>query len=304
MAKKQSKAEKLAALREKLSQQDVGGGGAGYFTPKQGRNILRILPEVYDMEFFFQPVGKHYFPDGENVYCPNFTSEKELDCPVCEIVKELNQASDKASKKLASQLGVRRSWWMNVIDRNNEGVGPLIFTPGVTVFNSIISYISDPDYGDITDLHEGTDLIIERDGQGLDTTYEVKAKRKESPLSDDDNQMDDWLDSASNLAWVQVSDDEDEDRDIVGNHAVWVYPYDRIVDEFGLDSFDEDDYEDDEEELQRQPRQSSNKKRPVVVDEEELDEEELDEDDDYVEDEEESEAETEVKRRVRRRRRR
>jgi hypothetical protein len=300
VTKKQSKAEKLAALQEKMSKQDLGGGGAGYFSPKVGRNVIRVMPEVGDMDFFFQPVGRHYFPDGQNVYCPSFTTEKERDCPVCEIVKELNSAGDKASKKLASTLGVRRSWWMNVIDRSNPGVGPLIFTPGVTVFNSIISLINDPDYGDITDLEEGTDITIEREGQGLDTSYEVNPKRKESVLSADE--ADDWMDRARDLSWAEVSEDPEEDRDLAGEHFVWVYPYDRIVDEFGLDNFDQEEYEEDEEPT-KQPRKAPKKKRPVkkeVAEEEEYDEAE---EEDYVEEEEEP-AEEEVKRRMTRRSRR
>lgn len=302
MAKKPSKAEKLAALREKMSTQDLGGGGAGYFSAKVGRNIIRIIPEVGDMDFFFQPVGRHYFPDGTNVYCPRFTSEDVLDCPVCEIVKELNDARDKASKKLAGSLGVRRSWWMNVIDRTNPQSGPLIFTPGVTVFNSIISLINDPDYGDITDLEDGTDITIMREGQGLDTTYEVNPKRKESSLSKDEEEMNDWLDNARDLSWTEVSEDPDEDREIAGDHSVWIYPYNRIIDEFGLDSFDQDDYE-EEEEPAKQPRNKSPKKRPVKKDvEEEYDD---DDEEDYVDDEEEeSPPEEEVKRRITRRSRR
>ena len=288
MASKTSKAEKLAALREKMSKQDLGGGGAGYFSPKVGRNVIRILPEVGEMEFFFQPVGRHYFPDGQNVYCPNFTTERERDCPVCEIVKELHAAGDKASKKLASSLGVRRSWWMNVIDRSNPSAGPLIFTPGVTVFNSIISLINDPDYGDITDLEEGTDITIEREGQGLDTQYEVTPRRKESPLSTDEAEMEDWLERARDLSWVEVSEDPEEDRDMAGNHFVWVYPYNRIVEEFELDNFDQDDYE-EEEAPSRQSRKAP-AKRPVKKEEEEPEEEEP--------------AEKEVKRRMTRRSRR
>jgi hypothetical protein len=293
---KMSKAEKLAALREKMSQQDLGGGGAGYFSPKIGRNVIRIMPEVGDMDFFFQPVGRHYFPDNNNVYCPDFTSEGELDCPVCEIVDELRRSKDKASKKLAEGLGRRRSWWMNVIDRNNPGAGPLIFTPGVTVFNSVISLINDPDYGDITDLEEGTDIVIEREGQGLDTSYEVKPRRKESPLSDDEEEIDQWLDDARDLSYVEVSEDPDEDRDIAGDHSVWVYPYDRIVEEFGLESFDQDDF--DDEEPVKQPRKSP-KKRPVKKD---VEDDELDDDEEYIEDEE--PPEKEVKRRMTRRSRR
>jgi hypothetical protein len=296
---KVSKAEKVKALRDKLKTQDLGGGGAGFYSPKVGKNIIRILPEVGDMEFFFQPVGRHYFPDGRKVYCPSFTTEKDRECPVCEIVRELHSIGDKQSKKLASSLNVGRSWWMNVIDRNNESAGPLMYTPGVMVFNSIISLINDPDYGDITDIDEGADIIIDRDGTGIDTSYEVHGRRKESALTDDDEELEEWLDKAKDLSWIEVSEDPDEDDELSEGHAVHVVPYDRIVEEFGLDSFDEGDYAEEEEEEEkssnRRPKRKT-KRKPIA------DEEESDEVEDEAEDE--GEATKEVKRRTARRSRR
>ena len=290
-----SKAEKVKALRDKLKTQDLGGGGAGFYSPKVGKNTIRILPEVGDMDFFFQPVGRHYFPDGRKVYCPSFTTEKDRECPVCEIVRELHSIGDKQSKKLASSLNVGRSWWMNVINRDNESAGPLMYTPGVMVFNSIISLINDPDYGDITDIDEGSDIVIDRDGTGIDTSYEVHGRRKESTLTDDDEELEEWLDKARDLSWVEVSEDPDEDDELSEGHAVHVVPYDRIVEEFGLDSFDDADYteEDEEEEKSSDRRPKRKTKRKPVADEEESDEAE-----------DEGEATKEVKRRKARRSRR
>jgi len=289
-----SKAEKVKALRDKLKTQDLGGGGAGFYSPKVGKNTIRILPEVGDMDFFFQPVGRHYFPDGRKVYCPSFTTEKDRECPVCEIVRELHSIGDKQSKKLASSLNVGRSWWMNVINRDNEDAGPLMYTPGVMVFNSIISLINDPDYGDITDIDEGSDIVIDRDGTGIDTSYEVHGRRKESTLTDDDEELEEWLDKARDLSWVEVSEDPDEDDELSEGHAVHVVPYDRIVEEFGLDSFDDADYTDEDEEEESSDRRPKRKtKRKPVADEEESDEAE-----------DEGEATKEVKRRKARRSRR
>ena len=296
MAKKLSKAERVKALRDKLKTQDLGGGGAGFYSPKVGKNTIRILPEVRDMDFFFQPVGRHYFPDGRKVYCPSFTTEKEKDCPVCEIVKELHSIGDKQSKKLASSLGVRRSWWMNVIDRDNEESGPLMYTPGVMVFNSIISLINDPDYGDITDIDEGSDIIIARDGTGIDTTYEVHGRRKESALTADDEVLEEWLDKAKDLTWVEVSEDPEEDDELSEGHAVHIVPYDRIVLDFGLDSFDEEAEEAEEAESDRRPKRKT--KRKPVVEVEEVEDDEVE----GVEDE--VEPAKEVKRRIARRSRR
>ena len=245
-----TKADKVAALRERLKQLDLGGGGAGFYTPKVGKNVIRILPETGDMEYFFQPVGRHYFPGNKSVYCPAFTTEKERECPVCEIVKQLHTAGDKASKKLAESLGVRRSWWMNVIDRSNEKAGPLVFTPGVMVFNSIITYINDPDYGDVTDIEDGVDIVIERTGTGKETSYEIIARRKSTPLASDDDTIDEWVEKCRDLSWVELTDDPEEDKDVSEGHAVWVLPYDRIVENFGLDAFDAANFEEEDEEPQ------------------------------------------------------
>lgn len=243
------RSKKLAALRKKLKKTDLGGGGAGYWSPKVGKNTIRILPEVGDMDFFFVTVGRHYFPNGKNVYCPKFTSEGDLPCPVCEIVQDLYDAGDKASKALASEVGLRRSYWMNVIDRKDSEAGPLVFTPGVTIFNAIVALVNDPDYGDVMDPWEGTDIVIDRTGTGRETEYQVMARRNTSALAEDDDTIDKWLDAAGDLSWVEVSEDPEEDKDLAGDHAVYLYPYERIVEEHGLDEYDEDSfYEKDEPE--------------------------------------------------------
>lgn len=278
--KKSDKLSKLEKLRQRLSEVDTGGG-RGFWSPKEGRSVIRILPEVHEMEFFFQTVGRHNLPPAgkEWVYCPEFTSEGELPCPICDLIKDLYRAGDKGSKMLAEELGLRKMYWMNVINREDESSGPMIYTPGVTVFDQVCSFIHDPEYGDVTDIDEGFDIIIERSGTGLSTKYQVKAKRMTSPLADDDKTIDKWLEDARDLSYVEVSEDPEEDDAMRGNHAVYVLPYDRIVSE-SLGDFDEMFEEEDEE-----------------YDEDE--EEYIDEDEE--EEEEETPARKEVKRRMTRR---
>lgn len=257
---KVSRADRLAALRDKLKTADIGGRRSGWFNPKTGRNVVRILPEVGDMEYFYQPVGKHQLPGDKQVHCPSFTSEGELPCPVCEIVDQLYKAGDKGSKNLADQLRVRKKFWMNVIDRNNEDAGPLIFPAGPVIFGAISTIIADPDYGDIMDVETGIDLVIERSGEGLSTEYQVNPRRNDSPLSDDDDTAQKWLDNARDLSYVEVSEDPEEDQENIGNHSVWVLPYERIVREFDLDNLEEDFDEDGEEDV---PVPQDNKRKAV-----------------------------------------
>lgn len=283
---KLSRTERLKKLRQKIENTDMGGG-QGFFSPKQGSNTIRILPEVKGMEFFFQTVGRHYF-NKKSVYCPSFTSDGELECPICEIVSELYSDGSKSSKALASDIRVRKSYWMNIIDRENESVGPLIFTPGVTIMGGITALIGDPDWGDILDIDDGFDITIQRKGTGMDTEYQVNPKRNPSELSKDEELAEKWLLDAKDLSFVELSEDSDEDKEISSGHAVYLLTYDRIVVDYNLDDlFSVEEDEEEEEETQEE------------IEDEEV-EEEVDEDDD----EEEETPREQVKRRRARRSRR
>jgi len=305
---KMSKAERLAALREKMKKTDTGGGGKGFWSPKQGRSVIRILPETGDMEFIFQEVGRHTFPDGRKVYCPKFTSAGALECPICELVDELYADGAPSSVRLAKSIKLRRAYWMNVINRDDQDSGPLIFTPGVKIFNQVQNLVGDPDYGDISDPEDGLDIVIIRTGAGgLDTDYDVKPRRNSSPLSDNEEEAKGWLEKSKDLSYVEVSEDPEEDSELSRGHAVYVLPYDRIVSEFGIEDLDVDELSsqveasNDDEDTDRSSHSKKAKavvkgKTPVKdVDEDEKGEEDNTDDD---------EVEKEVNRRTARRSRR
>lgn len=244
--KKVSKADKLKALRDKLDKTDMGGN-RGFWNPPQGTSEIRILPEVGDMDYFFQEVGRHYLPDKKTVYCPHFTTEGELDCPVCDFVQDLYGLNDPASKEMAGRIRVRKQYWMNICTREN-GVtsGPFIYTPGIMVFQALAGFVNDPDYGDIFDLKDGTDVSIERTGTGLETKYQVIPRRKVSALAPA-SEADAIMSKAQDLSWVEVDDDPERDKELADGHAVYLLPYDRIVLDNELDSDVEDLLEDAED---------------------------------------------------------
>lgn len=299
-----SREERLARLKKKMESVDLGGG-KGFWSPKQGRNIIRIMPPVREMEYYFQEVGKHSMsPDGKKrVYCPSFTSGGQLPCPVCEIIKDLRDAGDKASAEMAKSLGNRRMFWMNVIDRENPAAGPLIYTPGVMVFGDVTAYILDPDYGDIYDVEDGIDMVITREGSGINTEYNVKARKNASPLSEDPDEIEKWLDAALDLSYTVVDDDPENDKALSRGHAIYLLPYSRIVKEFNLDDIAADDLgvEEEEEEVVTPKKSPAKKHAAPVID---VEEEDDDDEDDEEEDEDIPAAKQEVSRRQARRSRR
>ena len=73
--------------------------------------------------------------------------------------------------------------------RGEEGEGVRFWGFGKTVYQEILGYIDDPDYGDITDPSSGRDLTIEykSDEGDAGTTYPtttIRVKPSQTPLSD------------------------------------------------------------------------------------------------------------------------
>jgi hypothetical protein len=304
-----SRQDRLSKLVDKIKNTDVGGNtSAGFWSAPEGRTVIRILPEVHDMEYFFQTVGRHNFPpDGKkHCYCPRFTSEGLLPCPVCELIDQLYKSGDKDNKALASQLRIRKMYWMNIIVRDKNGdKGPFIYTPGVTVFNQITTLIGDPDYGDIMDVEDGIDITIERTGTGMNTEYQVTPRRNSSPLHSDPNKVAEWLNAAKSLKYVEVTDDPAEDKKIIDGRPLYILPYNRIVREFGLDGDIEsigiaDSDDEEEEELvpvkkakSRSYETPAQKKSKVVVEEDDEDDVIYEDEEDEIEEELEEEEEEE-----------
>lgn len=258
--------KRLEAIRARVTAVDTSSGsGQNWFTPKAGTNKIRIMPEVGEMTVgsFFQEVGRHYIPSGLDtdgnpkfniVTCPAFTIGEP--CPICETVDKLYRGG-KADKQLAGKLRVRKAYFMNVIDRDNEDVGPQVFSSGVTIFKAIVDAITDPDYGDITDEYDGLDVTITRNGTGMDTKYQVRFARVSTPLAGtakkpNEELMDTWFEAAVDLSPVMLTDDPDEDDELSGGALVLVHPYSRIAADFDMDStFGEEEEEEEEEVVQR-----------------------------------------------------
>ena len=232
-------ADRYKKLLEKVQSLELGS--SGFWKPPSGRSTIRILPPIGTMEYFFMEVGQHFLEGTGTFYCPKICSDGKDPCPVCDVNDALFQAGDKESAK---KFWAQRHFWCNVIVRGNEDAGPQTFTPGTMVFTSLVSLISDPDYGDITDPDEGYDIKIERSGEGINTRYEVRAAKSPSVLSDDDEEVDEWLETARDI-YDMVSKQIKTYDDLAKASGVDVYLDSELVDEDGVPEAKEEPEEDE-----------------------------------------------------------
>jgi hypothetical protein len=90
-----------------------------------------------------------------------------------------------------------------VIVRGEEGEGVRFWGFGKTVYQEILGYIADPDYGDISDAETGRDIVVEVvSAEDSGTSYPVttiRVKPKETPLAESDEKIAKFLNEQKDI---------------------------------------------------------------------------------------------------------
>ena len=154
--------------------------------PENGKHMYRILPswrkpkagEPEDKQFYHD-YGQHFVraeKGGKPVafVCADKTFEQA--CDICAALgSAISRAQDDATLELLKGANASQRFLLNVLHLSNTDEAkrsiPQVMEVGVGVFNNILDIMED--YGDITDLKSGLDLVIKREGSGLDTEYSV-----------------------------------------------------------------------------------------------------------------------------------
>lgn len=162
---------------------------AATLKPQPGKHKYRVLPtwRVGEENQFWHDFAMHFIKTAESgdkpaaVYvCTDKTFGKP--CEVCEAIKKSMAVSvdDAMTKRLKDAQSAQR-YLMNVLHLTGpEPTKVQTIEVGTGVFESICALIGE--YGDITDLNAGVDILIERTGSGLDTKYSVMPAAKSAPV--------------------------------------------------------------------------------------------------------------------------
>ena len=117
--------------------------------------------------------------------------------PIQELITKLRDEGSKESYELAKKLYPKMRCYAPVIVRGEEEKGVRLWAFGKTVYQSLLNYMLDEDYGDITDPLEGRDVRIscqKNPGQQWATT-DVRPRGKDTTLSEDSAKSKQWLDN-------------------------------------------------------------------------------------------------------------
>ena len=219
----------LAAIRKKLGQ--LNGQNSKKNTmwrPEEGsETTIRLIAYPNNDGQPFKEL-MFYYNIGSN---PGLLAPYQFDKPdpIQELITKLRDEGTKESYELAKKLYPKMRCYAPVVVRGEEEKGVRLWAFGKTVYQTLLNYMLDEDYGEITDPIEGRDVRVsctKNPGQQWATT-DVRPRGKDSPLSEDSSKSKKWLDSIpdvndlfelksyedlENIVNTWLNDDEEEDR--------------------------------------------------------------------------------------------
>ena len=178
--------DKMRARMEALQ----GNGNArknNFWKPQEGEQTIRLVaPSDGDP---FRDYWFHYDVAGE----PGFLSPKRNfgeDCPLDDYVRALWREGSEESKRVARKLGAKQRFFAPVLVRGQEEEGVKVWGFGKRAYETLLGLVLNPEYGDITDPSEGTDLVITYSKPAGASYPETKItpRRKSSLLHEDETQ--------------------------------------------------------------------------------------------------------------------
>ena len=187
----------LAAIRKKLNQ--ISGQNSKRNTmwrPEEGSETTVRLLAYPDNDG--QPFKElmFYYNIGNNpgLLAPYQFGKAD---PIQELITKLRDEGSKESYELAKKLYPKMRCYAPVIVRGEEEKGVRLWAFGKQVYQTLLNYMLDEDYGDITDPTDGRDVRItctKLPGKMWATT-DVRPRGKGSPLSEESSKAKQWLDN-------------------------------------------------------------------------------------------------------------
>ena len=181
-------------IRERMDKYQSKGGDTRFWRPEDGESVIRIVPtpdgDPFKDYWFHYNVGKN---SGFLSPKKNFGEQDPLDS----FVRELFNEGTDDSIKMAKNLMARQRFFSPVIVRGEEEKGVRIWGYGKMVYERLLNLVLNPEYGDITDPSEGTDLLIhygKPPGASFPQT-KITPRRQNSVLDEDSDKVAEYLET-------------------------------------------------------------------------------------------------------------
>ena len=186
--------KKLDGLQQKSSPKEKTDYTKIYWSPKVGKQQIRIVPSAFNSANPFTELKIYYGITNKVMISPLNFGEKD---PIALFATKLRGEYNKENFVLAKKLDPKVRIFAPVIVRGEEDMGVRLWQFGKQVYEELISLAVDEEIGDYTDIVNGRDITVDTVGpESTGTPYNkssVRVKLKTSALGESKAQVESWL---------------------------------------------------------------------------------------------------------------
>ena len=202
----------LDAIRKKVAQLSGQRGNSNIqlWKPDLGEYKVRLLPSKYCDDN--SPILERYFYywARPSILAPYQFGKAD---PVNDLIRKIYN-DPNGERAIAKQLRAKMRAYAPLIVRGQEDKGVQVWSFGKMVYQRLLSFFIDEDFGNILDPQEGFDLkVVISKAPGKDfNDIVVDCKGRPTPLSANAEQAQKWIDSVPNVdqMWTQSTTEEVE----------------------------------------------------------------------------------------------
>ena len=153
--------------------------------PPVGETLVRIVPYRHGKTPFNELLFHFEIGNRKQVTCAaNFAKS----CPICDFAEELRKKRTKEDFQAFKKIAAKIRTYIPVIIRGREEEGVKFWGISKEVYETLLNFFNNPEYGDITHPTEGIDITVKFTGPNDKLKYgksEVFPRRNSSPLHKD-----------------------------------------------------------------------------------------------------------------------
>ncbi len=171
-----------------------------FWKPTPGKHVIRIVPYKYNRDNPFIELLFHYNIGSKPYLSPQTFTRPD---PIVKFAEELKATGKKDDWKQGKNLEPKLRTFVPIVVRGKEDEGVLFWGFGKTVYQELLGLISDPEYGDITDVTNGHDITVEfksaeQSGKNFPSTT-IRPKPAKTKLVDTKEQLLALFDTQKNI---------------------------------------------------------------------------------------------------------
>ena len=210
----------INAIKKKLNQLQTSTSiKDNLWKPKPGTNQIRIVPYAHNKDNPFIELFFHYDIGNRTYMSPMSFGRPD---PIEEFAEKLKSSGNRDDWKLGRKLDAKMRTFLPVIVRGEEKEGVKFWGFGKTVYQELLSFIADPDYGDITDPMTGRDIAVEfktaeETGASFPSTS-IRVKPKQTPIVEDKEQLKGMFENQQEITEIYQELSYDELKDVLNNY--------------------------------------------------------------------------------------